>query len=400
MSAGSPCPSKSASRWQTSDYDQRLVPDGPAVGRSLEITPHGHMPRHDLYAQRHISSGQSSPMSHADIAPPTYFESVQISSGELTPSSLASSSTSRQRIPVASPPPSLSLPGKLPKPVAIPATHAKIGSPFLRAYPPILSNFDISPDAFLQFLDGLNRAAVASPPIQILGLAGGIVSMVPLQTTQIVGGAINAAAKVGTAAISKGRVEMCLREANKAIFGPKGLKAAVAKLDALAVVAKMPILGPDGRVDRDAPVLQDFGDDSMPVQHRRIRALEPWTEHLEVVDLPAIEQSSSPLGKMHAFASERQRRQEEGKLAKQRSKELKKNNEKADKELSKLQKQERKARKRGNDGKLDRIEDERERLQARMDGRTESSGASKADEKLLRKICFLIVTNVEGQRVC
>ena len=47
----------------------------------------------------------------------------------------------------------------LEKVVAIPATSPKLGSPFLRAYPPALEQFGIPQDVFLDFLDGLNRVA-------------------------------------------------------------------------------------------------------------------------------------------------------------------------------------------------------------------------------------------------
>lgn len=256
---------------------------------------------------------------------------------------------------------------------------------------------------FLQFLDGLNRAAVASPPIQVLGLAGNIVSMVPLHTAQIVGGAVNTAAKIGTVAVSKGRVEAHLREANRDIFGPKGLKAEIAKLSALAVMAKMPILGPDGKVDKNLPLLQDLEDDTLtlPAQHRRVQALEKWIEKLEVLDLPTAEQSSNPISKMHASASERQRRKEEEKLVKDRSKaekDWKKDSKKLEREYNKkmreLERDENRARKKGDEEKLDKIGDKMDRVQEKFGTKMNGGiGGNKAEEKLLRKIYFLTVTN-------
>lgn len=339
----------------------------------------------------------SSSQSYMDLPPPGYDDVLHHQSRSLPGAS--GTSSLQGSTPACN--------GKLNKPIAIPATQATLGSPFLRAYPPVLLHFDIPRDIFLQFLDGLNRAAVASPPIQVLGLAGNIVSMVPLHTTQIVGGAVNAAARLGTVAVLKGRVEAHLREANREIFGPKGLKAEIAKLDALAAVAKMPILGPDGKIDKNLPLLRDFedGEDTLtlPAQHRRVLALERWVERLEVLGLPAAERASNPISRMHASASERQRRKEEEKLGKERmkgqkewQKESKKLEQEYNKKMRELERDEKKARRKGDDDKLDRIEEKRERIQEKFGTRMEKGGnaGNKGEEKLLRKICFLMITNV------
>ena len=68
----------------------------------------------------------------------------------------------------------------LDKPIAIPSTTSILGSPFLRAYPTALQSFDILPKQFLEFLDSLNVVMVKSPPLQVLGLAGTVVSFCAL----------------------------------------------------------------------------------------------------------------------------------------------------------------------------------------------------------------------------
>ncbi|KAJ3497235.1 hypothetical protein NLG97_g2057 [Lecanicillium saksenae] len=208
--------------------------------------------------------------------------------------------------------------------VAIPATSAKLGSPFLRAYPPALHNYGISREAFMRFVDQLNRAAVASPPVQVLGLVGNIVSMVPLHTAQIVGNAVNAAATVSTIVVSKGRTEMLLREANASLFKEAGLKVQVAKLDVVAKLAKIPILNAEGKVDKKSSILLPFEEgeevQSLNAQERRVRALSTWLSRLEVEELPELDESTNMFGKMHAKVSERQREKEEKKMMKDRQK--------------------------------------------------------------------------------
>ncbi|KAF4333910.1 hypothetical protein FBEOM_12271 [Fusarium beomiforme] len=211
------------------------------------------------------------------------------------------------------------------KPIAIPATSSKLGSPFLRAFPPILEDqYHLPREAFLRFLDDLNRAAVASPPVQILGLVGSVVSMVPLHTAQIVGNSVNAAATLSTYAMSKSRSELCIRQANKELFMPRGLKAEFAKLDAVARYAQIPILNDKGKIEKNGMILGPLEDSltqsQLTVQQRRLQALEPWIAPLDLTPLPELHVPDNFVSKMHASTSERQRKKEEKKMTKDRMK--------------------------------------------------------------------------------
>ncbi|KAK9415687.1 hypothetical protein SUNI508_10165 [Seiridium unicorne] len=198
----------------------------------------------------------------------------------------------------------------LSKPVAVPATSHKLGSPFLRAYPPILASYGVSRDEFLSFLDRLNRASVASPPVQVLGLAGNLVSSVPIHTAQIVGGAVNAAATLTTFAMSKGKTEVLLRNINQSLFAPRGLKVEIARLDALAKLA--------GDIDPVTGVSN--GPTQISAQERRMQVMEAWIQHLEISPLPQSDTPDNVWSKLHTTASERQRNKEEKKLLKGRKK--------------------------------------------------------------------------------
>jgi len=65
------------------------------------------------------------------------------------------------------------------------------------------------------FLDDLNRVAVKNSPLRVLGLASNIVSFVPLRTTQIMGGLLNAVAITSTVVVRKSRNELSLRDADR-----------------------------------------------------------------------------------------------------------------------------------------------------------------------------------------
>lgn len=207
--------------------------------------------------------------------------------------------------------------------IAIPATSPALGSPFMRAYPPALEALRVPREVFLQFLDHLNRVAVASPPVQVLGLAGNIAGMVPLHTAQVVGSAVNLAAKLTTVALSKGRTELLLRESNETIFEPCGLKVEVAKLDVVAMLAGIPILDSDGNISKPSTILPPMENEThdMPFssQDRRIMALAPWLSPLDMDMLPALDMPPNAFSKMHTHVSERQRKKEEEKLLKNRA---------------------------------------------------------------------------------
>ncbi|KAJ5820557.1 hypothetical protein N7474_006148 [Penicillium riverlandense] len=145
------------------------------------------------------------------------------------------------------------------KPIAIPAIDAANESPFLRAYAPILSKHKLPKDSFLTFLDQLNDAVATSPPMQVLDATGGVLQSVPiLFPIRWIGSAVSELANLGGHGISKGRSDSAIRRANKDIFGPRGLKVEIAKLDAVAHIAQIPILDSQGKVNRQAPLFQQL----------------------------------------------------------------------------------------------------------------------------------------------
>ncbi|KAF2968092.1 hypothetical protein GQX73_g5505 [Xylaria multiplex] len=199
---------------------------------------------------------------------------------------------------------------RLRKPVVIPATAASLGSPFLRAYPPSLEAFQISRGEFLDILDGLNRVAVRNPPLRALGLVGEVLEVVPLATAQTVGLAVNAAAQLGTFALSKGATEVYLSKMNKEIFAPRGLKMEIAKLEAMARINKLPILDAAGGIRSDVQ-LQPLADvqeiQTISTAQRWLQALEPFVEPLDLESLPPINTDTNLWGRLQTAASEHER---------------------------------------------------------------------------------------------
>lgn len=300
----------------------------------------------------------------------------------------------------------------------------------MRAYPPDLTTYGINRADFLGFLDDLNRCAVASPPVQVLGLAGDLVGLVPLQTAQIVGNSVSLVASAATYGVSKGRADACLRAANASLFAPRGLRAEFAKLGALASIAGIPgVLDPaTGKLldkKRTGSMLlaplegpeagaAAAGGEQQSAQHRRLRALDAWIAPLDLTPLPEIKQPGNALGRLHTMASERQRSKEERKILKNRNK-IFEGSEKAtqkaakieaefEKDMQKLDEKEREVRSKeaGSSKKLEKelakLEKERAKLVEERDEDMEKlEGGKRKDDKeegSLRKILWLVIRDL------
>ncbi|KAJ5479364.1 hypothetical protein N7530_004873 [Penicillium desertorum] len=186
------------------------------------------------------------------------------------------------------------------RPIAIPAITSSSDSPFIRAYPPVLRNHQLPKESFLTFLDQLNKDIAASPPLQVLDATGGILKSVPiLFPLHWIGTAVSGLASLGSQGMSKSRTDSSIKQANKDIFGPRGLRVEIAKLDALAHVAKLPVLDSQGKINRQAPLFLQLQNEASMANaetderqqqelnlQRRIGTLQPWIADLEFEILP------------------------------------------------------------------------------------------------------------------
>ncbi|KAJ5628150.1 hypothetical protein N7490_010378 [Penicillium lividum] len=176
--------------------------------------------------------------------------------------------------------------------IAIPAIAPANESPFLRAYAPTLAKHRLPKESFMRFLDELNEVITTSPPMQVLDATGGILQSIPLLfPLHWLGSAVSGLANLGSHGISKSRSDSTIRQANKDVFEPRGLTIGIAKLDAVAHIAKIPILDSQGKVDQDAPLVRQLEALSVTrsemaqeidLQLRRIQLFQPWLAELEV----------------------------------------------------------------------------------------------------------------------
>lgn len=192
--------------------------------------------------------------------------------------------------------------------IAIPATDTPLDSPFLRAYPPTLQRHQLPQESFLSFLDELNKVIATSAPLQVLDATGGVLNAVPiLFPLHWIGSTLSGIANLSSQGMSKSRAESAIRQANRDIFGPRGLKVGITGLDALAHMAKIPILDSRGKVNRQAPLFQQLlgqdGSQELDRSQRLVGILQPWIAALEVHVLPWT--SGSKLTRFNAALKKR-----------------------------------------------------------------------------------------------
>lgn len=152
-------------------------------------------------------------------------------------------------------------------------------------------------ESFLSFLDQLNKIIAGSPPLQVLDATGGILQQVPiLFPIRWLGAVVSGIANLGSQGVSKSRTDSFLRDANKDVFGPRGLKVELGKLDALAYIAELPILDSQGKVNRQSALFQRLMNETrgaasqevqdVDIRQQQVKILRPWIAELEVATLP------------------------------------------------------------------------------------------------------------------
>ncbi|KAF2231907.1 hypothetical protein EV356DRAFT_518117 [Viridothelium virens] len=137
----------------------------------------------------------------------------------------------------------------LTKPIVVPQT-TKVGlidggayaSLFARAYCPHLSqlNDPISPQEFLDFVDGLNETFISHPAFQVGQMTGNALTMVPLPPLMWARLSLQVASGMGSTAVSHARVKNYMKIANKKLFAPRGLKAMIMKTTGMIEAVRYP----------------------------------------------------------------------------------------------------------------------------------------------------------------
>ncbi|PWY82886.1 hypothetical protein BO70DRAFT_352506 [Aspergillus heteromorphus CBS 117.55] len=216
-------------------------------------------------------------------------------------------------------------------------------SPFMRAYSPVLAEAGIPSNDFLAFIDGLNEVFIANPILQTTGMVGGILSMVPFPPVKLAGIGVKVASKLSTAGISYGRTRAYIKDANLALFGPRGLHCTVMSTKDMMTkvgldevqqtrVLSSPSSSPEDQDDvnevdsrRIAEIHDAYGGDApvsrvMPADPRlqRLNALEGFVAPLQIDGLPDRVAQTNVLKRMNAAFAETQEAKQIKKSGKQR----------------------------------------------------------------------------------
>ncbi|TGO28158.1 hypothetical protein BPAE_0031g00230 [Botrytis paeoniae] len=196
-----------------------------------------------------------------------------------------------------SPPPDYSHP-KLPRPIAVPQIVAGIGKPFARIYAPVLSDYNINSQDFVEFIDNLNVVASENPPVQIIDLVGDALDTLSYHWAQLTESGVQIPTHLGSAAVTKSRTDTYMQNANAKLFAPRGLKASIATMEAMAAVLQLP---------PDTLRLVAVTDENTfaAVLERRMSAVRPYVMETTVDVAPPAAQTNE-MAQMSAAQVERQ----------------------------------------------------------------------------------------------
>ncbi|THU98669.1 hypothetical protein K435DRAFT_837982 [Dendrothele bispora CBS 962.96] len=126
----------------------------------------------------------------------------------------------------------------LPLPLCIPqiSVSAEWDSAFARGYNDQLQSLGISQQMLLNFIDGLNLAISASPPLRVVSLVGRAIGFVPYHWAMIASVIIVTTAEIGIKVLSKTISDRYLRTANLNLFHPRGLSVRLCTTPAMLML--------------------------------------------------------------------------------------------------------------------------------------------------------------------
>ncbi|KAE8337988.1 hypothetical protein BDV24DRAFT_153876 [Aspergillus arachidicola] len=117
---------------------------------------------------------------------------------------------------------------RIPCPVIIPQRRpGNKDRGFVRAYAPVLADCGINQDVFLNFLEDFFQASKASPWIEVVYVAAGIVGFFPETAAQITSIIVQTVAGIAREIQSRHRANTFLDRVNQDLFMPRGLYAMV-----------------------------------------------------------------------------------------------------------------------------------------------------------------------------
>ncbi|KAK0505044.1 hypothetical protein EDD18DRAFT_1274563 [Armillaria luteobubalina] len=219
----------------------------------------------------------------------------------------------------------------IPLPLCIPQIATKFDSPFSRGYNDVLSEaVDIPQAELLAFIDGLNLAMTASPPLRVVDTAGMIIGLIPYHWTIIAGITMQTAAQTGMRVLSKTLTDRYLRAANQRIFKPRGLSVRLCTTAAMLQLIsnaggeppKISMINKVGRTvgtvllwlpipfssrivraiaDKPDRIAPSEGSKKNLVLKRRLQAIEGMALPLEIDDIPPPHKPEGAMDKMNEY---------------------------------------------------------------------------------------------------
>ncbi|KAK0225632.1 hypothetical protein IW262DRAFT_1357198 [Armillaria fumosa] len=219
----------------------------------------------------------------------------------------------------------------IPLPLCIPQIATKFDSPFSRGYNDVLSEaVDIPQAELLAFIDGLNLAMTASPPLRVVDTAGMIIGLIPYHWTIIAGIAMQTAAQTGMRVLSKTLTDRYLRAANQRIFKPRGLSVRLCTTSAMLQLIsngggeppKISMINKVGRTvgtvllwlpipfssrivraiaDKPDKIAPSEGSKKNLVLKRRLQVIEGMALPLEIDDIPPPHKPEGAMDKMNEY---------------------------------------------------------------------------------------------------
>ncbi|KAJ3785155.1 hypothetical protein GGU10DRAFT_434731 [Lentinula aff. detonsa] len=117
----------------------------------------------------------------------------------------------------------------IPLPLCIPqaSLNPNENSTFARGYNDAFTVIGIPQDVFLSFIDGLNMAIIASPPLRVVEFTGTVIAFIPHHWAKIAGALISTTAGIAIHVLSKTLTDRYLRAANLNLFKPRGLSVRI-----------------------------------------------------------------------------------------------------------------------------------------------------------------------------
>lgn len=213
------------------------------------------------------------------------------------------------------PPPPYSEYEPLSSPIVIPQLSNQFGSPFSRAYAPILESRGIEKHDFLEFIDGINIVSTPNIIFLTMLLAAEVLDATNVDVLEMAACGLAVAAVVGTIVVCKRRCKMYLKKSNKYLFNPRGLQVKILSSKELA-----PLLGVESRMHLLCPFDDDQKD--LTIHERRMYGIKDKVYPLDF-NVPPPSKAKNLLAKVAAYQVSRSYKTQEEALMKSRGKTMK-----------------------------------------------------------------------------